>query len=331
MKDGEQLNALSAIKFPLMICIVCIHVQCSSVYGSFDWYIIKFLGEIVGRIGVPLFLFVSGFMFFANIAKDCSTDNFFIIYKNKIRRRLRTLVVPYLLWNLIAIPFIFLKDGIEFNVNNIIHSFWDYTNVGTWFFPVNGVMWFLRDLFVVSLLAPVIFLLLKFCYVYIIIFSIVVLFVFHNTNFLDWSLLVSFMCFVLGGGISFNKIEILSFCRKYSLPLLILFLVLSVLHFCITYSSYSFLLKNVIIIIGSIAFIGTMNKFPTSICGINLLGLSMFIFASHPIIRYVAFYSINALNITVPLLEYFCRILLTVFLCSLFYVIGNKLLVSVQF
>ena len=79
MKDGEQLNALSAIKFPLMICIVCIHVQCSSVYGSFDWYIIKFLGEIVGRIGVPLFLFVSGFMFFANIAKDCSTDNFFII------------------------------------------------------------------------------------------------------------------------------------------------------------------------------------------------------------------------------------------------------------
>ena len=199
MKDNEQLNALSAIKFPLMICIVCIHVQCLSIYGTFDWYVIKFLGEIVGRIGVPLFFFISGFMFFANISNDCKINSFFFIYKGKMRRRLRTLVIPYLLWNLIAIPFVFLKDEVEFNFYNIISAFWNYTNDGTWFFPVNGVMWFIRDLFIVSLFSPIIYFLSKSCNAYLISFTLIILFIFHNIELFNWSLFVSFICFTLGG------------------------------------------------------------------------------------------------------------------------------------
>ena len=200
MKNSEQLNALSAIKFPLMICIVCIHVQCSSIYGTFDWYVIHFLGEIVGRIGVPLFLFISGFMFFTNISKDYSIKDFLLKYKGKIIRRLRTLVIPYVLWNLIAIPFALIKDGIEFNFSTFIHCFWDYSRDGTWFFPVNGVLWFLRDLFIVSCLSPVMFLLLKFCKASMLLLLIILLFIFHNDTFLDRSIIVSFICFLMGGG-----------------------------------------------------------------------------------------------------------------------------------
>ena len=68
-----------------------------------------------------------------------------------------------------------------------------------------------------------------------------------------------------------------------------------------------------------------MSKFPTKMYDINLVSMSIFIFTSHSLIRHAAFYIIKALNINIPSIEYFCRILMTIILCFLFYEIGNKL------
>lgn len=67
MTFKEQLNSFSAVKFPLMLAIVCIHVQTNPAQMTFDYFYVKFWAEAVGKIGVPLFFFISGIMFFATL------------------------------------------------------------------------------------------------------------------------------------------------------------------------------------------------------------------------------------------------------------------------
>ena len=90
MTFKEQLNSFSAVKFPLMLAIVCIHVQTNPAQMTFDYFYVKFWSEAVGRIGVPLFFFISGYLF-----KKSYLDNLIIFFK----KRVKSLILPYYLYN----------------------------------------------------------------------------------------------------------------------------------------------------------------------------------------------------------------------------------------
>lgn len=110
MTNDELLSkTISYLRFPLTVGVVFIHFNIAKdvfsmqgvKYGlnNADWYyfVINFFSDVLPRVGVPLFFLISGFLFFYR--KEFNTT----IYKKKISNRMVTLVLPYFLWNLVAI------------------------------------------------------------------------------------------------------------------------------------------------------------------------------------------------------------------------------------
>lgn len=139
-------KAISVSRFPIICGIVFIHTQIFEAT-----YLSLFCGEIFGRIGVPLFYFVSGYLFFQNY------NNSLTEYKNKLYKRLYSLFIPYLLWNFIAFVVYALITN-EMYLSQIFESFWIVDNKeGA--SPANGPLWFIRNLMIYSILSPFIYIL----------------------------------------------------------------------------------------------------------------------------------------------------------------------------
>ena len=96
----SNTHYITALRFPLALLVVFIHTH------NAQWQLIEtgsaptlasFLSGILPTFAVPLFFALSGYLFFYKVSAfslDC--------YVGKVRRRMLTLAVPYLLWNLIA-------------------------------------------------------------------------------------------------------------------------------------------------------------------------------------------------------------------------------------
>lgn len=171
-----MLKVISNIRFPLCVLIIFMHcdpLQFTSggelflAYQNFRLFSLEF----IFRLCVPLFFIISGYLFFLTI------DEFsFATYKNKIRHRVSSLLIPYFVWNLITLLLYFIgctllfpmpsgKPIVEYNIQDFLFCFWDMGRV-TGNPEVTGLvidtpLWFIRDLFIVSLLSPIIYILLK--------------------------------------------------------------------------------------------------------------------------------------------------------------------------
>ena len=81
-----------------MICILgvlVIHTPFTEAEGfALASFIQRFVGGQLVRFSVPLFFLISGYLFFINVSKG----NFLLIW-TKLRRRVRSLIVPYFIWN----------------------------------------------------------------------------------------------------------------------------------------------------------------------------------------------------------------------------------------
>ena len=145
-------KSISILRFPLCVGVVCIH---SSLPGGGELQHI--MGGEIGHISVPLFLLISGFLFFREgdgiLAKD--------IWLSKMRKRVCSLVMPYLLWNLIAYAIYAVRFG--FSVPDFLHSFWVIDIPGrTGSSPIDGPLWYVRNLMIMVVLSPLISMMLKY-------------------------------------------------------------------------------------------------------------------------------------------------------------------------
>lgn len=222
---------ISFLRFPLTFLVVIIHSRGEVTHVS-DWLhltmtdvcsLVKvFLSDGVAQIAVPTFFFISGYLFFYQLEKfDFST------YKRKLRSRFRTLMVPFVLWNLLCIPLtmlVFYGEGLSgtsaptkaIDYWNSIpwgHIFWDYTSHLAEYpnlfgmpllinGPVLGTFWYVRDLILVVLLSPLFYWFLKRTGKYGALFLLLLL------CFRVWpymTLRVQCLYFVLGGYWSMNK------------------------------------------------------------------------------------------------------------------------------
>lgn len=156
---SKQLsNKLKICSFSLILFVVLIHCNIqirdsgSSEAMPFFCAMQQILSYGFAQIAVPFFFLISGFLFFKT---GRNHDISFFTYK--LRRRIRTLVIPYLLW--VSIPyfvFIFFFSDIETN-HKIPPSL--FHNLLT---PIiNYQLWFVRDLICLVLASPVLFLLIK--------------------------------------------------------------------------------------------------------------------------------------------------------------------------
>lgn len=164
-------SAISAVRFPLIVAVVMLHTYlidkpyagkvwiASGDFPTFDIFC-HFVQYDLANVSVSLFFIMSGYLFFQTRAFT------FAAYKNKISRRFRSLFIPYFLWNTLYILYValiglvhpaFLTDKISFtnmNIGQIANAYWDLSQ---------GLipLWFIRDLMIINLIAPVIYFFIK--------------------------------------------------------------------------------------------------------------------------------------------------------------------------
>lgn len=206
--------AINNIKVLLTILVVYIHFPGPLTWDKYNcgWMSIQSVLDfcsisidILTKVAVPSFFVLSGMLFFR--------DGFSMkTYKAKINRRVSSLLIPYILWNII--PY-FIVIGLKvlgciikgnhwggiilyFNDTDWVNVFTGYKNT----YPLNPVLWFIRDLMFSNLLSPLAYYIARRRFLFI--FSIVLFILVPNIscNIYSYS---SFVYFLVGAYISTNK------------------------------------------------------------------------------------------------------------------------------
>jgi fucose 4-O-acetylase-like acetyltransferase len=141
-KNISQYDVISALRLPLIVLVTYAHsyggvAEGYSLIGSgWDSYeILKIaMSQTLVKVAMPTFFVMSGYLFFANVEKFNKE-----IYQQKLWRRIKTLLIPYIIWNLLMAAKLKMFS---------LSIFWT---------PANMPLWFLRDLMIVSLLTPIIY------------------------------------------------------------------------------------------------------------------------------------------------------------------------------
>ena len=168
--DGAMIDTFAFMRFPLMVCVLLCHSFISGAMGDADVACFAkssfVLSKIVARVAVPNFLFISGYLFFRNV-ESFSTR----IYCDKLKRRLRSIVLPYLLWNAVVILLYFVGQSLvpqlfsgehtrvcDYTFVEWLQAFWRVEGTES---PINPPLWYMRNLMVMIVLSPLIYWLLK--------------------------------------------------------------------------------------------------------------------------------------------------------------------------
>lgn len=141
-----------------MIMVVRIHAYYSTYPGvsSLDVFIFNFISGGYRGFAVPTFFCISGYLFARNITQvsDC---------RPKLKRKIKTLVIPYILWNLIFAMYYVAMDIIpgisQFNnhpdaVTHLFHEPLVDALSDLFIKPFAYQLWFLRDLIAMFVFAP---------------------------------------------------------------------------------------------------------------------------------------------------------------------------------
>jgi surface polysaccharide O-acyltransferase-like enzyme len=255
--SSELLSkVIDYLRFPLIVGVVFIHNYSGTVEipnGTFGgetfhpmfYYCSNLFSQILGHISVPLFFFISGFLFFWNVKKiDRKT------YCNKLRIRTKTLLIPYLFWNLLAIG-IFAAIALSPTLKSLVNRDMEYSLQAFCLYLFGAEIafqfWFIRDLIVVVILSPLIYALVKYTKIYgVIILCILWLF----SNWYNDIACLAFFSF--GAYFGINKRNPLNdFGRTFNLSFII-YPVMALTDLLTKDYSFNFLIHKIGIIIGII-------------------------------------------------------------------------------
>ncbi len=177
MIDKESSLRLSLLRFPPIIGVIYIHAYGTVIYysnGSLGTsqlndltnFIRILISEGVARTAVPLFFLMSGYLFFATFHWSERT------YMKKVMGRLRSLLIPFLFWNILVLAFMAIVQAIPSiqpyftGTGKKIAEFSAYDYLSALFglqgYPIAYHFWFIRDLMLLVLLAPVIAVIVRF-------------------------------------------------------------------------------------------------------------------------------------------------------------------------
>ena len=176
-------------------------------------------------VAVPLFFIFSGYLFFSGVE-----DFNFRIFFSKLKKRLKTLFVPYMIWSLgvIFILYVFqsfvpdLFTGSFPLVRNFNWKDWVDT---LWVNPIQYQFWFIRDLMFIILLTPIIWILIKYCKIFIIAI-LGILYILCIPIPIPGLSFFSLFYFSLGAYFSINKIDFVELSNKLPLQFILYFVLL---------------------------------------------------------------------------------------------------------
>ena len=122
--------------------------------GEFAFFaacIENIFSELLGQGAVPGFFMISAYLFYRNIGPRLYPGKLIIKWK----RRVRSLLIPYLLWNLWYFLLSFADSGgrLEVSAASLFDAIVNYR--------YNPVFWYMKQLIMLTVLAPFVFVALK--------------------------------------------------------------------------------------------------------------------------------------------------------------------------
>lgn len=163
---SEKLRVLSFASIVLVLYIHSgFHEYPNEILGMpFNNGLQQAVSYVLGRLAVPLFFMISGFLFFRNVEETANVWP-------KMLKRVRTLLVPFVIAALFVPLFHIALDCVPFaarfmngngfveglkgmDLGSIVSSLFWKTEGGT--MPWAYQLWFLRDILLIVALAPVV-------------------------------------------------------------------------------------------------------------------------------------------------------------------------------
>ena len=265
-ENGNRLSlVIEMMRFPLIVMVLYIHaisatrVPIEYNFSAKNIFILlsETLSHNIFSIAVPCF---SGFFFFFKL-KDTPKANW---YKEQGLRRSKTILIPYIIWNLALVIAIIIKNGIFQIIGLGYDSGIDYIKSTSWSTimwndPINFPLWYLRDLICMTLLAPLFYIWLRFTR-YI---GIILLFIFYlsplEINIPGFSSTAIFY-YGLGAYMGIYKVDILSFCNKRQQWYYLLAAFLLIIAICTNGREGHILVEKLFIPFGIICFFNIINR-----------------------------------------------------------------------
>lgn len=225
----RQSALIKAMRFPLIVLVLYEHSV--GVYNGVNTsygFVSEMISHHICPLAVCWFFFLSGYLFFWNLEEKGFSFQWIL---SKWKRRIWTLLVPYLIWNLLVVAAILLKNygfslfGMPVNPDEmqVVHYGPYY-----WFVagPANFPLWFMMDMMEMTLVTPLFYPLYK-KYPWVSLGVLVLLYL------SPWTPRVLSMraifYFSLGAWMSINRVSFLSLGKKVKIPAAIIAVILLVL------------------------------------------------------------------------------------------------------
>lgn len=325
LSDDELLSkTIDFLRFPLTVLVVYLHynfsrrgiVLHSVKYGmdNPEWYywVFDLISDTLARISVPLFFFISGFLFYYRKEFDLN------VYKQKVKTRLRTLFVPYVLWNTIAVLFsaalllpIFTSVApknsqieMHFSLQRIFHTYFtDFYNKGIFVkpslpvlpdatktpYPIDVSLWYVRDLLVMVMMTPLIHVAIKNLKKWMLVLSCILWYIcqaiYHVEGGWATQLTTALFFFSWGAYFSINKLNFVRSFMKFKYASLLYFPI-AIVDVMTKDDPYNIYLHNAGLLFGIMAIVSIGGYFideKKTRVHPSLVNSSFFIFASHTI------------------------------------------------
>ncbi len=256
-------QALDLLRFPLAVVILTVHVFGTGVLAvhgvEYSLENIPVMSGVMGFINaflkdqsVPIYFFISGYVFF--IGDEFTKD----VYVRKLKNRIKTLLIPYIIWNTAAILmqaalflpyFRSLLPGLamvetDWSFTGVLQCYWNLTKglFAAWYpdagslFPQNAPLWFIRDLMIVVLCTPLIYRFLKWARNYAVWLFGVSWFVLNYWQLGHvLQLSTAFFFFSWGAYLSIAKKDMLEYFERFFKVSLVAYPLLSLLHVASVY------------------------------------------------------------------------------------------------
>lgn len=265
-RNDLRSQSLDLLRFPLAVVVLAIHTFSTEgfkMHGttmSFEnmpvlLEVNHFIDGFLRGQSVPIYFFISGFVFFLGV--DLTKEK----YIQKLKNRLKTLLIPYVIWNTLAVLWVLIrflpclsflfpnidKVQLDLSLPAILETFWNAKEgifiqpmavdevVNNNIYPQDAPLWFVRDLMIVVLCTPMLYWVLNRARYYFVIGLGVLWFIlaYWDLGHIN-QLLTAFFFFSWGAYMSVNKKDMMQeFSRFFRTsmifyPLLALLFVVSV-------------------------------------------------------------------------------------------------------